>query len=87
MLPMKCPKCASSKIQAAITNNRFDAQTVRKRRCADCGHNWFTVELEVSRYLIGWSKKHQQKPVVRRSTTLEPWVTPYDPADVSDEEM
>lgn len=40
-------------------------QTVRKRQCADCGHVWFTVELIVPNYAVGWSKAHLRKPVLR----------------------
>jgi len=76
MLPMKCPKCRSRDIRAAITNNLFDDQTVRKRRCGECEHVWFTVELEIDRYAVGWSHDHQSKPVLRKSVKLAPEVTP-----------
>jgi len=54
-----------------IVNNRVPDQVVRKRVCEACGHMWFTVEAEVSRYSIGWSSEHQNKPVLRVPVTLE----------------
>jgi hypothetical protein len=65
MVPMNCPSCQHGRHRAAITNSHLPDQIVRKRVCEACGHAWFTVELEVSRYAIGWSALHQNKPVVR----------------------
>lgn len=65
MLPMKCPKCSSSALRVPITNNRLDDQVVRRRQCADCGHRWFTVEMAVPDYAVGWSATHLRKPVLR----------------------
>lgn len=87
MLPMRCPSCSSRKYRAAITNNLFEAQTVRKRRCLDCGHVWFTVEVEVNRYAVGWSHDHQSKPVLRAPVELTAEVTPGGFADQTDDEM
>lgn len=84
MLPMKCPRCRSRDIRAAITNNLFDDQTVRKRRCGDCDHVWFTVELQVNRYAVGWSRDHQSKPVLREQVKLEPELTPGGLVDQPD---
>ena len=68
---MQCPKCSHNRHRAAITNSRVLDQVVRKRVCEECGHAWFTVEAEVSRYSIGWSSKHQNKPVLRVPVTLQ----------------
>lgn len=76
MLPMKCPSCRGKDYRAVITNNLFEDQTVRKRRCADCGHVWFTVEIEVNRYAVGWSHEHQRKPVLRLPVELEAEISP-----------
>lgn len=70
MLPMECPSCSSSTHRAAITNGLLPDQIVRKRVCADCGHRWFTVEVQVPDYLIGWSVDHQKKPVLRAPMEL-----------------
>lgn len=87
MLPMKCPQCRSRQYRAIITNNLFDDQTIRKRRCVDCGHIWFTVEMEVSRYAMGWSHDHEGKPVIRRPVELKPEITPGGLADAPDEDL
>ena len=68
---MQCPKCSHSRHRATITNSRVLDQVVRKRVCEECGHQWFTVEAEVSPYSIGWSSEHQNKPVLRVPVTLE----------------
>jgi DNA-directed RNA polymerase subunit RPC12/RpoP len=65
MLPMKCQRCGSSALQVPCTNNKLADQVVRRRACADCGHKWFTVELIVPDYAVGWSSVHNNKPVLR----------------------
>ena len=65
MLPMKCTLCGSTELRTPITNNQLADQTMRKRRCAACGHVWFTVELAVPNYAVGWSLEHKRKPVLR----------------------
>jgi len=47
------------------TNNKLADQVVRRRVCVDCGHKWFTVELTVPDYAVGWSAAHNNKPVLR----------------------
>lgn len=70
MMPMKCPACGSSTIRLLITNNSLQDQTVRKRQCSDCGHGWFTVELAVPSYAVGWSGGHGSKPLLRAPVEL-----------------
>jgi len=65
MLPMNCPKCSHSRHRAAVTNSHPDDQIVRKRVCEACGHPWFTVEVMVPNYAVGWSAAHKRKPVLR----------------------
>lgn len=65
MLPMNCPNCSSSALRVPITNNKLDQQVVRRRQCLDCGHRWFTVEMTVPDYAVGWSATHLRKPVLR----------------------
>jgi transcriptional regulator NrdR family protein len=65
MLPLDCPKCSSTTLRVPITNNRLSDQVVRRRVCADCGHKWFTVEVTVPDYAVGWSAAHLHKPVLR----------------------
>lgn len=53
-----------------MTNGKLPDQTVRKRACESCGHVWFTVEVVVPNYAIGWSHKHLRKPVLRTPMEL-----------------
>jgi DNA-directed RNA polymerase subunit RPC12/RpoP len=71
MLPMKCPKCSSTSLRVPITNNQLDDQVMRRRQCGDCGHRWFTVELAVPDYAVGWSAAHKSKPVLRAPVELK----------------
>jgi len=48
-----------------VTNGLLPDQIVRKRRCAECKHQWYTVEVTVPDYAVGWSKEHKRKPVLR----------------------
>ena len=79
MLPMRCPKCCSGAIRVPITNNQLDDQVMRKRTCADCGHKWFTVEVAVPDYAVGWSAEHLRKPVLRTPVTVT--ATHQEPKD------
>jgi hypothetical protein len=77
---MQCPKCSHGRHRAAIVNGLLADQVVRKRVCEECGHQWFTVEAEVSRYSIGWSSEHQNKPVLRVPVTLQLGFVPCLPS-------
>jgi hypothetical protein len=54
-----------------VTNSHPTDQIVRKRVCEACGHVWFTVELVVPSYAVGWSVAHQRKPVLRAPVELK----------------
>jgi len=60
-----CPKCRSKAVRVPITNNLLDDQVMRRRICMDCSHKWFTVEVAVPDYAVGWSAAHMSKPVLR----------------------
>ena len=68
---MNCPECGSKENRTPITNGHLPDEVVRKRVCKVCGHAWFTVEMTVPEYAIGWSDRHQHKPVLRTPLTLE----------------
>ena len=68
---MNCPECGSKENRTPITNGHLPDEVVRKRVCKACGHAWFTVEMTVPEYAIGWSDRHQHKPVLRTPLTLE----------------
>ena len=65
MLPMECPSCRSSNHRSAVTNGKLPDQIVRRRACRDCGFKWYTVEIRVPDYAVGWSAALQSKPVLR----------------------
>ena len=69
---MNCPECGSKNNRTPVTNGHLPDEVVRKRVCGFCGHAWFTVEMAVPDYAIGWSDRHQHKPVLRTPLTLEP---------------
>ena len=68
---MNCPECGSKENRTPITNGHLPDEVVRKRVCKACGHAWFTDEMTVPEYAIGWSDRHQHKPVLRTPLTLE----------------
>ena len=65
MLPMDCPVCSHSRHRAVVTNSKMHDQVVRKRACESCGHIWYTVEVTVPSYAVGWIAKPASKPVLR----------------------
>jgi transcriptional regulator NrdR family protein len=68
---MLCPQCSHSDHRATSINSRLDDQIVRRRACQSCGHAWFTVEVIVPNYAVGWSKGHLRKPVLRVPVTVQ----------------
>lgn len=71
MLPMNCPQCSHNDHRATSTNTRLADQIMRRRVCQGCGHKWFTVEVMVPAYAVGWSANHQNKPVLRIPMELQ----------------
>jgi hypothetical protein len=67
---MNCPKCDWATHRAAVTTQALSDQIVRKRKCCACHHTWFTVEVAVPNYSIGWSPGHKGKPVLRAPVTV-----------------
>lgn len=65
MLPMLCPRCSHSEHRAVSTNSKPTDQIVRQRVCLGCRHVWFTSEMVVPSYAVGWSESHGRKPVLR----------------------
>jgi hypothetical protein len=77
---MNCPNCGNKNHRTPVTNGHLPDEVVRKRVCESCGGHWFTVEVRVPDYAIGWSNDHQKKPVLRTPLTLQPSF--IEPADV-----
>ena len=67
---MNCPNCGSKNHRTPVTNSERSDQVIRKRVCSDCKTRWFTVELEVPTYAIGWGGA-SGKPVLRAPLTLK----------------
>jgi uncharacterized Zn finger protein len=67
-IPMECPRCGSREIRAIATNGKDADKVIRQRRCVDCKHVWYTVELPVSVAVIGWGRTpdtNKSVPVLR----------------------
>ena len=79
---MNCPECGSKENRTLITNGHLPDEVVRRRVCGSCKHAWYTVEMRVPHYAIGWCERHtnQSKPVLRAALTLQPSFV--EPADV-----
>jgi len=67
---MNCPECKWATHRAVVVTQALDDQIVRKRKCCACHHVWFTVEVNVPNYAIGWSPVHKGKPVLRAPLTI-----------------
>lgn len=67
-IPMECPRCSSREIRAIATNGKDADKVIRQRRCVDCKHVWYTVELPVNVAVIGWGRtasSYKSVPVLR----------------------
>ena len=65
-IPMECPRCGCGDIRAISTNGKEAGRVTRQRRCVQCRHVWYTVELPVSLAVVGWSRDTgKSMPVLR----------------------
>lgn len=58
---MQCPKCGAPKDSGRVvmTQPSDTGETVRRRRCLECGHRWYTMQLPeqvLPSYAIQWPK-------------------------------
>ena len=67
---MKCPECSHDRSRAPSTNSQPAEHTLRKRLCEACGHVWFTAEVSVPTYAVGWQGS-SGKPVLRAPLTVK----------------
>jgi len=51
---MHCPICDSQEIRSPTTRRDTVESIVRRRRCNQCDHNWWTVEVELPPESIRW---------------------------------
>ena len=42
---MNCPSCGSADVRVYKTQRESHKSILRNRKCPDCGHRWFTVEV------------------------------------------
>ena len=41
---MVCDKCGSTKVRVVFTKVDVNGYKIRRRKCADCGHKYYTVQ-------------------------------------------
>lgn len=54
----RCPACRGSLTSIIRSISQQDGLIIRRRRCADCDHRWYTAqqpEFLVPQRLIGWN--------------------------------
>ena len=51
---MQCPNCGSQEIRTPTSRHDTIESIVRRRRCHDCNHNWWTVEVDLPLESIKW---------------------------------
>lgn len=59
---MQCPECGSSRVGVYRTCHDTLESVLRQRKCAVCGHKFFTVEVE----LPDVGAKHNSKKQMQR---------------------
>jgi hypothetical protein len=74
MMPMQCPKCSYDIHRIRQVNSLDPERIVRQRECTECGHRWFTVELQVTPYALYWQRVGHGtsgKPQVREDAVVK----------------
>jgi transcriptional regulator NrdR family protein len=52
---MNCPACASEKHRVLQTRRDSPESIIRQRICRQCGHTWFSLEVDMPDGAIAWS--------------------------------
>lgn len=63
-----CPKCGGPTTVVSNFNTENTDEIVRRRRCKDCGHRWYTIqerERLLESYRIAWHSKSGNKRIIR----------------------
>ena len=65
---MNCPNCDHNKHRCLVVRHDTNETTMRRRRCLNCKHVWFTVEVDIPREAIVWGDKGSisRRPGFRR---------------------
>ncbi len=58
---MNCPKCNSETIRTIMTRQYRMHAVIRRRKCADCGHGWYTMESQIPDDSIRHSRTYSGK--------------------------
>ncbi len=62
-----CPKCGGSTKVVNNFNTENSEEIVRRRKCNDCGHRWYTIqerERPLDSYRIRWRSKDGNKRMI-----------------------
>ena len=51
---MNCPACAHDKHRVLQTRRESPETTIRQRICRECGHAWFTLEIDMPPESVAW---------------------------------
>ena len=60
---MHCSNCDSKESRALWTRRDTIETKIRRRRCVDCGHIWFTLEVEIPKSAVA---QHPEGVFLRR---------------------
>ena len=55
----QCPKCKANAASVVLTKKTEENQIIRRRRCHQCGHRWYTLqypEVEFASDTLKWVK-------------------------------
>jgi transcriptional regulator NrdR family protein len=65
-IQIACPNCKSKTTFVVSSNQDQEGKLVRRRKCNECGHRWYTLqypEVEISKYQLSW---HNKKPFIKQ---------------------
>lgn len=68
----KCPNCGAQYSTVILRKPTVDGDFIRRRRCTDCDHRWYTLqtaETAIDGHLIKWSKPYSSYTILNNETT------------------
>ena len=75
MKPWGCPQCRSHNGRVTETGRDEDGYKIRLRRCVDCGSQWATEEVPISREAYGARTQRSFHEAARRRAQPKPCAT------------
>ena len=68
---MNCPSCGSPDVRVYKTQRDTESSIMRNRACPNCGHRWYTIEVQLPPGGAMWVDRKLKRPRGFRSVVFQ----------------